>query len=140
MPPTIRELMKRFAWAAVIVLLALAGWYLSRRHDSMLVKLPDGRTLKLLSTIAMFDGPGCRMLSFEYISDLPADDRKQVQSEAGAFLQAAAGDKRFDPCTTATVTARRRGESDQPFPPHELGFGFERRGPRDRWYAVQSPE
>ena len=132
--------MRRFTWAVALILLALAGWLLSRRNDSMLVNLPDGRRLKLVSTIAMFDGPGCRMLSFEYISDLPADDRKQLQSEAGAFLQAAAKDQRFDPCPTATVTARRRGESEQSFPPQERVFRFDRRGPRERWYPLQSPE
>jgi hypothetical protein len=125
--------MRRFMWLGAAVVVVVAVWYLAREADATRVRLPDGRDFKLISSIAMFDGSACRMLTFEYISALAPAERERLQHEAGEFLQAVAADSRYNRCKVATVSARLPGEKPDVPMPWERVFTFERNEPGVRW-------
>ena len=119
--------------AALILGLLLLGvaYYQPWRPDPFIVKLDSGTSLKLLSTIAILNGDECRMLSFDYQSNLAPGDLR-VSDEAGQFLRVVGADPRYRACRFATVSARAPGERTDTFPSPDRVFTFERTA-ADAW-------
>jgi len=132
--------MIRIAWIIGGFAMYLAANYLARRGDPMRITLPDGRRVKLLSSVAILNASSCRFLTFEYLSGLAAPQPDDVRDEALLFLNTVAAKPEYTRCLDATVTVRLPGENHTaPAPPSRI-LGFCREDARSAWYPVERAE
>jgi hypothetical protein len=118
----------------------LAIKYLGRRVDPMRVRLPDGRRVKLLSSVAILNPSACRLLTFEYLSGLVGPKQEDVRDEALSFLQTVADKPEYARCLEATVTVRLIGEDLKAPAPAGRTLSFQRDDTGATWSHVERVE
>jgi hypothetical protein len=127
-----------FILGGLAVYLALK--YMGRRVDPMRVTLPDGRRVKLLSSVAILNASACRLLTFEYRSGLIAPSHEDVGDEALIFLQTVAARAEYARCLEATVTVRLIGEHPSTPAPAGRVLSFRRAATDAAWTPLDHVE
>ena len=114
--------------------------YLARRRSRSVVRLRDGRQVRLVSSVALLNGSPGDMLALEYLSALPAPRPEEVRLEARNLIQTVGARAEYAACRIAVVTARRRGDRSDAPPPEELIFTFRRGDSVTDWYPTEGLE
>jgi hypothetical protein len=127
-----------FILGGLAVYLALK--YMGRRVDPMRITLPDGRRVKLLSSVAILNTSACRLLTFEYRSGLIAPGPDDVREEALSFLETVAARPEYARCREATVTVRLMGEDLAAPAPAGRVVSFQRADTDAAWTPLQRVE
>jgi hypothetical protein len=120
-------------WFAGTLVLGLAYRYLIRRRKGRRIRLPDGRTLELVSAIALRSGPAWHLLALEYVSTEPSADPAALGREAHGVLLAAAARPEFAQCREASVTAHLSGADRGAVARRTHVFGFHRPDASAAW-------
>lgn len=110
--------------------------FLVRRGGRERVRLPDGRRLRLLSSVAL-KGSACDLLALEYVSTLSSSAAAALRAEARGLLQAVADRPEYAACTTAMVTARGPGARQVGPAPRDRVFTFRRAGAGAEWSSAE---
>jgi hypothetical protein len=90
---------------------------LSSRRQRNVVRLRNGRQIKLLSSVAILDGSDGNLLALEYVSELRDPTPDALRLEARNVVQTVAARAEYATCRSALVTVGRvtltflRGES-----------------------------
>jgi hypothetical protein len=116
----------RLPWFAGTLVLGLAYRYLTRRRGGRRIRLPDGRSLELLSAITLRSGPAWHLLALEYVSALPSSDQEALRGEALDVLRAAASWPEFAQCREATITVHLQSADRAAVARRTHVFGFHR--------------
>jgi hypothetical protein len=117
--------------------LYLALRFLVRRGGRDRVRLPDGRRLRLLSSVALLKGSACDLLALEYVSTLSSSDAVALRAEARGLLRAVADRPEYAVCTSAMVTARAPGARQVGPAPRDRVFAFRRAGAGAEWSPAE---
>lgn len=127
-------------WIAATFALGLAIRYMGRRSEQRTIRLPDGRRLHLLSSVALLNGPTYHLLALEYVSALATPDLKLLEGEALALLQTVVAKPEHALCMAATVTAHlSEDHGEMPvLQPHV--FSFRRQQAGADWQSVPKLE
>ena|SRR5688572_8179046 len=112
--------------------------FLSRRRRNV-VRLRNGRRVKLLSSVALIDGSGGNLLALEYCSDLPDPAPEELRLEARSLVQTVGARAEYATCRSALVSVRRGGERRGRRTSQEIGFTFQREDPGSDWYPADGP-
>ncbi|MGH7579308.1 MAG: hypothetical protein ACREM9_03995 [Gemmatimonadales bacterium] len=115
----------------------LAVNYVARRRDPKRIRLPDGRRVRLLSSVAILNASSCRLLTFEYLSGLADPDPDDVRDEALIFLRTVTARPEYARCLDATVTVRLPGEDHAAPAPANRILAFGREDAGSAWYPVE---
>jgi hypothetical protein len=107
------------------VAIYLGARFLFSRGQRNVVRLRNGRRIKLVSSVALLDGSAGHLLALEYVSELrhPAPDALRL--EARNLVQTVAARAEYATCRSALVTVDRltftflRGESGSDWYPAE---------------------
>ena len=118
----------------------LGARYLARRRGRSVVRLRDGRQVRLVSSVALLNGSPGDMLALEYLSTLPDPPPDEVELEARKLIQTVGARAEYAACRVAVVTARRRGERTDAPAPEELIFTFRRGDAAADWYPTEGLE
>jgi hypothetical protein len=118
--------------------IVLAARFLSRRRARTLVRLRDGRQVRLLSSVALIDGSASDLLALEYSSSLTDPDPAAVRLEARNLAQTLGARSEYARCTRALVTARPVG--DRAGSHEELIFAFRRNDAGADWFPTEGLE
>ena len=113
-------------WFAGTLVLGLAYRYLIRRRKGRRIRLPEGRSLELISAIVLRSGPAWQLLALEYASTEPAADPGALGIEAHGVLMAVAARAEFTQCREATVTAHLQSADQGAVAGRTHVFGFHR--------------
>jgi hypothetical protein len=119
-------------WFAGTLLLGLAYRYLTRRRGRR-IRLPDGRSLELLSAVTLRSGLAWQLLALEYVSGLPMTDHDALRREAHDVLRAAAAWPEFARCREATITVRAGAADRTAGSRRKHVFGFQRPDAETAW-------
>ena len=114
------------------------GRFLSRRRRNV-VRLRNGRRVKLLSSVALIDGSGGNLLALEYCSDLPDPAPEELRLEARSLVQTVGARAEFATCRSALVSVRRAGERRARRISQEITFTFQREESGSSWYPADGP-
>ena len=125
-------------WFAGTLVVGLAYRYLSRRRRRRRIRLPDGRSLELLSAITLRSGPAWYLLALEYVSALPSADQEALRRAARDVLRAAATWPEFAQCREATITVNLRGADRTAVARPTHVFGFHRPDTEAAWEPAPS--
>lgn len=115
----------------------LGARYLARRRARSVVRLRNGRKVRLVSSVALLNGSPGDLLALEYLSALPAPAPEEVRLEARNLIQAVGSRAEYVGCQVAVVTARRRSERRDAPAPEELIFTFRRGDSPGEWYPTE---
>jgi hypothetical protein len=91
--------------------------FLSSRRQRNVVRLRNGRQIKLLSSVALLEGSDGDLLALEYVSELRDPTPDALRLEARSLVQTVAARAQYATCRSALVTVGRvtltflRGES-----------------------------
>ena len=125
-------------WFAGTLVLGLAYRYLTRRRRGRRIRLPDGRSLELLSAITLRSGPAWHLLALEYVSALASSDHEALRDEAHDVLRVAASWPEFAQCREATITAHLEGGDRTAVARPKHVFGFHRPDTAAAWEPAPS--
>ena len=84
----------------------LAVRVLSRRQRNI-VRLRNGKQVKLLSSVALLDGSDGSLLALEYVSELRDPAPEELRLEARNLLQTVAARAEYATCRSALVSVGR---------------------------------
>jgi hypothetical protein len=126
-------------WFAGTLVLGLAYRFLTRRRRGRRIRLPDGRSLELLSAITLRSGPAWHLLALEYVSALPTADQDRLREEAQSVLRTAAAWPEFAECREATITAHLGGADRTAVAGRKHVFGFHRPATAAAWEPAPMP-
>jgi hypothetical protein len=82
--------------------------FLSARRQRNVVRLRNGRRIKLVSSVALLDGSEGSLLALEYLSELPDPDADELRVEARSLLQTVGARAEYATCRSALVSVRRQ--------------------------------
>jgi hypothetical protein len=116
-----------------------AARFLARRRRSV-VRLRDGRRVRLLSSVALLGESPSDLLALEYSSSAPDPDPAVLRLEARSLVQTVAARAEYARCRTALVTVRRRAEGQEAHPDQELVFTFRRGDAGPDWSPTEGLE
>ena len=105
------------------VAIYFAGRFLSRRRERNVVRLRNGRRIKLLSSVALLDGSDGDLLALEYVSELRDPTLDALRFEARNLVRA-----EYATCRSALVSVGR------------VTFTFLRGDSGPNWYPAEAPE
>jgi hypothetical protein len=121
---------------AAALAIYLGAQFLSRRRRRNVVRLRNGRRIKLLSSVALLDGSGGNLLALEYFSELTDPGPEDLRLEARSLLQAVGARAEYATCRTALVSVRRPGERRAERISQEVTFTFQREDSGSDWYPA----
>lgn len=113
---------------------------LARRRRRGVVRLRDGRRVRLLSSVALLNPSAGDLLALEYSSVLPDRAPEELRLEARNLVQTVGARAEYAPCRTALVTVRRRGRPRREADTPELTFTFRRGDSGPEWYPTEGLE
>jgi hypothetical protein len=125
-------------WFAGTLVLGLAYRYLTRRRRGRRIRLPDGRSLELVSAVTLRSGPAWHLLALEYVSGLASSDQEALRGEARDVLRAAASWPEFAQCREATITVNLRSADRTAVARRTHVFGFHRPDTEAAWEPAPS--
>lgn len=102
--------------------------YLSRRRQSI-VRLRDGRRVRLSSSVALLGGSS-NLLALEYVTETADAPPEELRLEARGLAQIVGSRAQFAACRSAVVTAL----------PRRLTFSFRRADSGTDWYPTDDTE
>jgi hypothetical protein len=102
--------------------------FLSSRRQRNVVRLRNGRRIKLLSSVALLDGSEGDLLALEYVSELLDPTPDALRLEARNLVQTVAARAEHATCRSALVTVGR------------VTFTFLRGESGSDWYPANEPE
>ena len=114
--------------------------WLSRRRRGSVVRLRDGRKVRLVSSVALLNGSSSDLLALEYLSALPDPALEELRLEARSLVQTVGGRSEYGGCRSAVVTARRRHQPPVDPASRELIFSFRRNDSGSDWYPTEGLE
>jgi hypothetical protein len=109
---------------------------LARRRERSIVRLRDGRRVRLLSSVALMNGSATDLLALEYRTAMPDPAPEELGLEARSLVQTIGARAEYAACRTAVVTARparravTRARAD-------LSFSFRRGDSGLDWYPTE---
>ena len=89
------------------VAIYFAGRFLSGRRQRNVVRLRNGRRIKLLSSVALLDGSDGNLLALEYVSELRDPTPDALRFEARNLVQTVAARAEYATCRSALVSVGR---------------------------------
>ncbi|HTG49853.1 MAG TPA: hypothetical protein VL915_05125 [Gemmatimonadales bacterium] len=110
------------------VAIYFAGRFLSGRRQRNVVRLRNGRRIKLLSSVALLDGSDGNLLALEYVSELRDPTPDALRFEARNLVQTVAARAEYATCRSALVSVGR------------VTFTFLRGDSGSNWYPAEAPE
>jgi hypothetical protein len=110
--------------------------FLSRRRQRNVVRLRNGRRIKLVSSVALLDGSDGSLLALEYFSELPDPAPDQLRLEAHSLVQTVGARAEYAACRSALVSVRRPGERPAGRISQEVTFTFQRGDSGSDWYPA----
>jgi hypothetical protein len=113
--------------------------FLSRRRRRGVIRLRDGRQVKLQSSVALLNASASSLLALEYVSALPDPAPEELRLEARNLVQTVGARSQYAACRSAVVTARRQGRHADP-DPTALTFTFRRGDSESDWYPTEGLE
>jgi hypothetical protein len=113
---------------------------LSSRRKRRLVRLRDGRKVKLVSSVALLGGSASNLLALEYLSALPDPAPEELRLEARSLVQTVGGRSEYEGCRSAVVTVRRRDKRSVDPASGGLTFTFRRGDTGSDWYFTEGLE
>lgn len=113
---------------------------IARRRARTLVRLRDGRRVKLLSSVALVTGEPSDLLALEYRSRLPQSDTEAMNREARSLLEAVGGRAPYTGCRSALVTVRPKGSMRKEAGFREQVFAFRRGEAGAEWQPTAALE
>ena len=114
--------------------------FLAGRRRRSIVRLRNGRRIRLVSSVALLNGSTSDLLALEYVSLLPEAGPAELRLEARSLVQTVAARAEYAACRSAVVTARRRGERSADRASGELIFTFRRDDSGTDWFATEGLE
>ena len=117
----------------------LGARFLSHRRGKNVVRLRDGRRVRLQSSVALLGGSASDLLALEYVTALPDPAPEELRLEARSLVQTIGSRAEYGGCRSAVVTARRRGER-RARSARQLTFTFRRSEPGPDWYPTEGLE
>ena len=124
--------------AAGLALYFGARFLLVRRRHRNVVRLRNGGTVKLLSSVALLDGSDGDLLAVEYLSDLPEPTTDDLRIEARSLLQAVGSRAEYATCRSALVSVHHRGERRTDRDSQEVTFTFHRQDAGSDWHHAMA--
>jgi hypothetical protein len=124
----------RLPFLAAGLAIVLGVRFLSRRRRQSIIRLRDGRRVRLLSSVALLDGTASDLLSLEYLSASPDPPPDELRLEARSLVQTVGARAEYATCRSAIVTVRHAGTLDPATP--ELTFAFRRGDAGSEWYPA----
>lgn len=106
-----------------------------RGRGKNVVRLRDGRRVRLQSSVALLNGSANDLLALEYATALPDAAPEELRLEALSLVQTVGSRAEYQRCRSAVVTARSRGER-RLSSPKEHTFTFRRNEPGPDWYPT----
>jgi hypothetical protein len=125
----------RLPLIAAGLIIFLGARFLARRRQRTAVRLRNGRTVELLSSVALLHGSDNDLLALEYISELPDPASDDLRTEAHGLLQAIGSRVEYASCRSALVSVRRRGDHRADRDSQEVTFTFHRPDASLDWHA-----
>ncbi len=122
--------MIRLPFLAGGVALYLGVRFLSRRRGKNVVRLRDGRRVRLRSSVALLSGSSSDLLALEYITAIAGAPPEELRLEARGLVQIVGSRAEFAACRSAVVTAV----------PVHLTFSFRRADAGTDWYPTTGAE
>ncbi|HWB40426.1 MAG TPA: hypothetical protein VG500_04160 [Gemmatimonadales bacterium] len=113
---------------------------IARRRAQTLVRLRDGRRVKLLSSVALVNGDPSDLLALEYRSRVPESDTEAMTREARSLLEAVARRAEYAGCRSALVTVRPKGRGKESAGIREQVFAFRRGQAGAEWQPTAALE
>lgn len=113
----------------------LGARFLSRRRRNV-VRLRNGRRIKLLSSVALLDGSEGNLLALEYCSELPDPAPEELRLEARSLVQTVGARAEYATCRSALVSVRCPGERRAERFSQEVTFTFHREDSASDWYPA----
>jgi hypothetical protein len=114
-------------WLAGGLALALCARLLVGRRNRGLIRLRDGRRVRLVSSVALLDGSAADLLALEYLSELRGGSRTEQRLEARSLVQIVGARGSYAGCRRAVVTTL----------PGEQVFTFRRPDSGPDWYETE---
>jgi hypothetical protein len=110
--------------------------FLSRRWTRNVIRLRDGRRVRLLSSVALVGEAASDLLALEYFSSSADQSPEALRHEARSLVQTVGERAEYATCRRAIVAVRRSagGQADAAAP--ELTFTFRRGDPGSDWYPA----
>jgi len=124
-------------WLAGGLAIYLGARLLGRRRRS-LVRLRNGRRVRLVSAVALLDGSPDELLALEYLSPLPAERPEELRLEARGLVQAVGARLQYAGCRRAVVTTWPRAPGGSTDGLEELVFTFRRHDGGSDWYPTDA--
>lgn len=87
--------------------------YVSRRRRRGMVRLRDGRRVRLLSSVALLGDSASDLLALEYVSLTPDPQPDDLGDEARSLVETVGARPEYASCRSAVVTVRRRASADR---------------------------
>jgi hypothetical protein len=107
--------------------------FLSRRRTRNVIRLRDGRRVRLLSSVALLGGAASDLLALEYFSASPDQSPEALQHEALSLVQTVGARAEYATCQRAIVAVRRQGGRQAGPAAPELTFTFRRGDSGSDW-------
>lgn len=108
---------------------------LARRQKRSIVRLRNGRQVRLLSSVALLSGSATDLLALEYQTALPDLAPEELALEARSLVQALGARMEYAGCHTAVVTVRPMDQAAAPGRA-ALTFSFRRGDSALDWYPI----
>lgn len=114
--------------------------FLSRWRRRSVIRLRDGRRVRLVSSVALLSGSPSDLLALEYVSTVRDPAPEDLKLEAQSLVQTLGARAEYAGCRNAVVTARRRGERAADPASDELIFTFRRGESGSEWGLTEGLE
>jgi hypothetical protein len=114
----------------------LGARFLSWRRQRNVIRLRNGRRIRLLSSVALLDRSHGDLLALEYHSELSDPAPEELQLEARSLVQAVGARAEYATCRSALVSVRPRGERRIDQALQEITFTFLRGDSESEWYPA----
>jgi hypothetical protein len=110
--------------------------FLARRSGRKVIRLRNGRRVRLLSSVALLEGSASDLLALEYFSASPDAAPEELRLEARSLVQTVGARAEYATCRRAVVAVRRPGgrRADAASPEHT--FTFRRGDSGSDWYPA----
>lgn len=99
-----------------------------------MIRLRDGRRVRLLSSVALVGRSASDLLALEYVSPTPDPPPDQLGDEARSLVETVAARSEYASCRSAVVTVRSRRPADG-----GLTFSFRRGETGSVWLPADGP-
>jgi hypothetical protein len=114
-------------WLAGGLAIAFGARVLIRRRNRRLIRLRDGRRVRLVCSVALLDGSSADLLALEYLSELRGGSPTEQRLEARSLVQIVGARASYAGCRRAVVTTL----------PEQHVFTFRRPDAGPDWYETE---